>query len=281
MWDRNGPAVSKAPKYSFSTLSSSALIATTLQTTCGRPIIMKDDAKETLNGNPFSAINQQRSYDQLDNQGFTCISGFIPPSICEDFIRHYKDDDRYRSTINMSQYHFGEGQYRYFKYPFPSPLGKLRQQCYDFLLPIARRWATALKDKSIYPDAYTTYLQQCHQAGQSRPTPLILKYQEGDYNCLHQDKYGEWIFPLQMIIMLSAPKRDFSGGELIITEQRPRMQSRAHALVPDQGDAVIFGVDKRPQLGTRGYYRINMKHGVSTLKSGCRYTLGIILHDAR
>lgn len=229
----------------------------------------------------FSQIDRDTTLGTLDQQGFACIPNFFSPTHCDEFIRHYDDDQRYRSTINMAAKGYGNGQYRYFQYPLPDRLGSLRQQSYDFLLPLARKWAQALKEKTQYPDNHQQYLKKCHQAGQLRPTPLILQYREGGYNRLHQDLYGELVFPFQLIILLSKPRRDFTGGELVITEQRPRMQSRVHVLSPEQGDAVILAVHHRPGQGARGYHRINMRHGVSTLRKGARYTLGIILHDAQ
>lgn len=229
----------------------------------------------------FSAVNQNTLLSQLDQQGYACIPNLVPVSMCQDFIKGYTDDTRYRSTINMARYNFGNGQYRYFMYPLPDALNQLRQQSYDFLLPLAKEWASNLNQNVAYPDSHDDYLKLCHEAGQTRPTPLILRYEQGDYNCLHQDLYGELNFPLQLIVMLSDPERDFEGGELVLTEQRPRMQSRAHVLHLKQGEAAIIAVNYKPKVGARGYYRVTMRHGVSELKSGCRHTMGVILHDAK
>jgi len=231
--------------------------------------------------NYYSAVNQENILEEIDRKGFTCTPNLVPIPICKDLIKSYADDTLYRSTINMARYSFGQGQYRYFKYPLPNLINTLRKHSYDFLLPLARQWAYNLKQDLSYPDFYADYLRLCHQAGQARPTPLILRYEQGDYNCLHQDLYGELNFPLQLIVMLSDPHKDFDGGELVLTEQRPRMQSRAHVLNLEQGEAAIIAVNYKPKLGTRGYYRATIRHGVSELKKGYRHTMGVILHDAK
>ena len=231
--------------------------------------------------NIYSAVDSSAIYESLNKQGFARVPRVLSLDQCQMFIDGYEDDDSYRSTINMARYRFGSGQYRYFKYPLQNHLVELRQQSYDFLLPVAKKWAADLKQEVHFPYEHQQYLMDCNDAGQVRPTPLILKYQQGDYNCLHQDLYGDLVFPLQLVIMLSDCEVDFTGGELVLTEQRPRMQSRAHVLQLKRGEAAIFAVNQRPVLGARGYYKVTMRHGVSTLQSGVRYTLGIILHDAK
>jgi hypothetical protein len=181
----------------------------------------------------------------------------------------------------MSRHGFGRGEYKYFAYPLPGVIASLREALYPPLARIANRWNEALGDRLRYPDEHSAFLERCHKAGQSRPTPLLLQYGEGDYNCLHQDIYGEHVFPLQVAILLSAPGKDFSGGEFVLTEQRPRMQSRAEVAPLRQGDGVIFPVHHRPVQGTRGIYKVNLRHGVSRVRSGRRHTLGIIFHDAK
>tara|TARA_B110000977_G_scaffold170940_1_gene222079 strand:+ start:3889 stop:4590 length:702 start_codon:yes stop_codon:yes gene_type:complete len=228
----------------------------------------------------FSLVDSTATRVALNTQGFARIPEFLSPEICRNFIQGYSQNLLYRSTINMQRFNFGSGQYRYFKYPLEERLTSLRRQSYEFLRPVAKQWAADLKQNFQFPERYQDYLDCCHQAGQVRPTPLILRYQQGDYNCLHQDLYGDLVFPLQLIVMLSDPAADFTGGELVLTEQRPRMQSRAHVLNLAHGEAVIIAVNHRPAAGTRGYYRVVMKHGVGEIHGGTRHTLGIILHDA-
>ncbi|WP_044457631.1 2OG-Fe(II) oxygenase [Pandoraea vervacti] len=188
--------------------------------------------------------------------------------------------ERFRSRIVMARYGFGQGEYQYFAYPLPPLVADLREALYAPLRDIAHRWHKAMGVATQYPSTHRAYLAQCHDAGQRRPTPLLLRYEAGDYNCLHQDLYGEHVFPLQVAVLLSQPGEDFTGGEFVLTEQRPRMQSRAEVVPLTRGDAVVFAVHHRPVNGMRGVYRVNMRHGVSRVRSGLRHTLGVILHDA-
>lgn len=231
--------------------------------------------------NIYASVDQAAIYENLNKRGFARVSNLLSEDQCQAFIDGYNNDNNYRSTINMSRYNFGSGQYRYFKYPLQNVLVELRQQSYDFLAPVARKWAEHLKQEVLFPSNHQEYLVNCHNFGQPRPTPLILQYHQGDYNCLHQDLYGDIVFPMQLVIMLSDCEKDFRGGELVLTEQRPRMQSRAHVLQLKRGEAAIISVNHRPVLGTRGYYKATMRHGVSAVESGVRHTLGIILHDAK
>jgi len=180
----------------------------------------------------------------------------------------------------MARHGFGRGEYKYYAYPLPEPIATLRREVYPHLVPVANRWNETMNINVQYPSKHTEFIERCHAAGQVRPTPLILQYAEGDFNCLHQDLYGEHVFPLQLAILLSEPGRDFTGGEFVMTEQRPRMQSRPEVVPLRQGDAVIFAVHHRPVNGTRGPYRVNLRHGVSRLRSGHRHTVGVIFHDA-
>lgn len=216
----------------------------------------------------------------LDRYGCAAIRGLLAPQACDTLVALYPRDERFRSRIDMRRHGFGRGEYKYFDYPLPDLVEALRTAIYPRLVPIANRWNQAMGIDVAYPDEHADYLARCHRAGQRRPTPLMLQYQADDYNCLHQDLYGEHVFPLQVAILLSAPGKDFTGGEFVMTEQRPRMQSRAEVVSLSKGDAVVFAVSQRPVQGTRGTYRVNLRHGVSRLQSGRRYTLGIIFHDA-
>lgn len=216
----------------------------------------------------------------LDRWGAAATGALLSPDQCRRLRDGYGDDRRYRSTVVMARHGFGSGEYRYFAYPLPATVAALRVALYPPLAAIANRWCERLGEDRRFPPLLQDWLAGCHAAGQTRPTPLLLRYGPGDYNCLHQDLYGEHVFPLQAAILLSDPAADFSGGEFVLTEQRPRMQSRAEVVTPAQGEAVIFPVDRRPVQGSRGVYRTAMRHGVSRLRSGERYTLGIILHDA-
>jgi hypothetical protein len=217
---------------------------------------------------------------ELDMQGWAVLETLLTPSACRSLAGRYTDDRLFRSRVVMGRHGFGQGEYRYFDYPLPEPVAGLRTALYPHLAPIANRWNAAMNIETRYPATHNAFLDRCHAAGQSRPTPLLLQYGAGDYNCLHQDLYGEQVFPLQLTVLLSEPERDFSGGEFVLTEQRPRMQSRPHVVPLRQGDAVIFAVHQRPVQGTRGSYRVNLRHGVSRVRQGSRHTLGIIFHDA-
>jgi hypothetical protein len=216
----------------------------------------------------------------LDAQGSAMLERLLAPGECRSLATLYSDENRFRSTVVMARHGFGRGEYKYFSYPLPRIVAELRSAFYPRLAPIANRWNAAMGNEVRYPKTHARFLARCHEAGQVKPTPLLLKYGPDDYNCLHQDLYGEHVFPLQVAILLSEPGRDFTGGEFVITEQRPRMQSRAEVVPLRQGDAVIFAVHHRPVQGTRGVYRVNLRHGVSRVRSGQRYTLGIIFHDA-
>jgi len=215
----------------------------------------------------------------LDAHGCALLPRLLDAAACEALAARY-DGEGFRSTVVMARHGFGRGEYRYFAYPLPEPVAALRAVLYPPLAAIANRWNAALGDAVRLPDDHAAYLARCHAAGQTRPTPLLLRYDAGDYNCLHQDLYGEHVFPLQVAVLLSRPGRDFEGGEFVLTEQRPRMQSRAEVVPLTQGDAVVFPVHHRPVRGGRGVYRVNLRHGVSRLRAGRRHTLGIIFHDA-
>jgi hypothetical protein len=227
-----------------------------------------------------SKIDWARVADDLDAFGCAVIPGLLAPGECEAVAALYERPALFRSRVVMQQHGFGRGEYQYFAYPLPAPLAALRASLYPPLAGIANRWQAALGIDTRFPDAHADYLARCHAAGQAKPTPLLLRYREGDYNCLHQDLYGELVFPLQVAVLLSRPGLDFEGGEFVLTEQRPRMQSRVEVVALGQGDAVVFAVNQRPVQGTRGVYRVAMRHGVSRLRRGIRHTLGIIFHDA-
>ncbi|MGO1003186.1 2OG-Fe(II) oxygenase [Lysobacter sp. CA196] len=216
----------------------------------------------------------------LDAGGHALLRSLLTREQCDAVAGAYDDEARYRSRVVMARHGFGRGEYRYFRYPLPELIEGLRQACYPRLAPIAQRWNEAMGIEVAYPPRLDEFLARCHGAGQTRPTPLLLRYASGDYNCLHQDLYGEHVFPLQIAILLSQPGRDFDGGEFVLTEQRPRMQSRVEVVPLQQGDAVAFAVNQRPVRGARGHYRVAMRHGVSRLHSGQRHTLGLIFHDA-
>ncbi|MGJ5095032.1 2OG-Fe(II) oxygenase [Bradyrhizobium oligotrophicum] len=217
----------------------------------------------------------------LDASGCAVLPQLVSPDECRALAALYPDDAHFRSRVVMARHGFGRGEYKYFSYPLPDPIAELWPRIYSHLVAIANRWNATMGIDVRYPAEHHDFLARCHQAGQVRPTPLLLQYVDGDYNCLHQDLYGEHVFPLQVAILLSEPGRDFDGGEFVLTEQRPRMQSRAEVVPLRQGDAVVFAVHNRPVQGTRGSYRVNMRHGVSRLRSGRRHTLGVIFHDAK
>lgn len=217
---------------------------------------------------------------QLDTQGYAILPGLLADAQTDEIAALYDDDRLFRSHIHMARHGFGRGEYKYFCYPLPKVVGALRSSLYDRLAPVANQWAERLKLGVQYPASLDAYLDQCHALGQCRPTPLLLRYGAEDYNCLHRDLYGDAFFPLQVITLLSCPYKDFSGGELMLVEQRPRMQSIGHVLRLAQGDAAVIAVNFRPQRGSRGDYRVAMKHGVSKVTRGRRHTLGLIFHDA-
>ena len=232
--------------------------------------------------NAFMQIDfdQAALTDQLNAQGWAMVPGLLDPQACRVIAARYDEDALYRSRVVMARHGFGRGEYRYFAYPLPDPVFALRAALYPRLAEIANRWHERLGNPVRFPGDHAEYVLRCHAAGQARPTPLILRYGPGDHNCLHQDLYGEHVFPLQVAILLSQPGEDFTGGEFVLTEQRPRMQSRVEVVPLAQGDAVVFAVNHRPVAGSRGDYRVAMRHGVSTIRWGLRHTLGIIFHDA-
>jgi hypothetical protein len=229
---------------------------------------------------PFAAQDWSRIETDLNQWGCACVPGLLSPDQCRELVDSYATDSLFRSRVIMARHGFGRGEYRYFAYPLPALVQSLRRDLYPGMAAIANDWSRKLGLTRQYPADHAAYLAQCHAAGQTRPTPLLLQYQAGDYNCLHQDLYGEEVFPLQAAILLSEPGRDFEGGEFVLTEQRPRMQSRVEVVRLRLGDAVIFPVSQRPVMGAKGVYRVTMRHGVSRLTSGRRHTLGVIFHDA-
>jgi uncharacterized protein len=225
-------------------------------------------------------VDWPRIARELDDSGAAMVPGLLSPAECLSLVTMYPDNSPFRSRVVMARHGFGRGEYKYFDYPLPILIQRLREKLYPHLVPIANRWNEAMSIDVRYPASHAEYLDRCHAAGQLRPTPLLLQYGAGDYNCLHQDLYGEHVFPLQVAILLSQPGADFSGGEFVLTEQRPRMQSRPEVVPLQQGDAVVFAVHHRPVRGAHGIYRVNMRHGVSRIRSGHRHTVGIIFHDA-
>jgi uncharacterized protein len=229
----------------------------------------------------IAAVDWTATCDSLDARGFAILERLLTPAQCTDVASAYPDDRHFRSHIHMARHGFGRGEYKYYAHPLPAPVAALRTALYPPLADIANRWNAALGIDVRFPPDHAAFLGRCHAAGQTRPTPLLLQYGAGDYNCLHQDLYGEHVFPLQVAVLLSEPGRGFTGGEFVITEQRPRMQSRASVVPLGQGDGVVFAVHHRPVRGTRGTYRVNLRHGVSEVLGGRRHTLGIIFHDAK
>jgi uncharacterized protein len=226
-------------------------------------------------------IDWERVSQDLDAQGSAVIEGLLSPDESQALAGLYPKDDIFRSRIVMERHGFGRGEYKYFSYPLPDLIAALRTAIYPHLVPIANRWNSAMGIDVRYPGKHADFIERCHRAGQVKPTPLLLQYGAGDYNCLHQDLYGEHVFPLQLTVLLSKPEIDFAGGEFVMTEQRPRMQSRPIVVPLRQGDGVVFAVHQRPVQGTRGAYRVNLRHGVSRTRWGQRHTLGIIFHDAQ
>jgi len=225
-------------------------------------------------------FNAKLIESKLDNEGYSIVPKLLGDDVCEAIKYDYSNEALFRKRIVMARHNFGRGEYKYFDYPLPDVVGKLRTECYETLYPIANRWNAEMKLEGNFPSCHGDFLKRCRHAGQTRATPLILKYGKDDYNCLHQDLYGDHVFPLQLAVLLSAPGKDFEGGEFILTEQRPRMQSRPLVIPMSKGDGVIFPVRYRPKLGARGTYRVNMRHGVSAIRVGERYVLGVIFHDA-
>jgi hypothetical protein len=227
-----------------------------------------------------AALAWDRVGEDLDKRGFAVIGGLLNPQECRAVANLYPDDALFRSHVVMARHGFGRGEYKYFSYPLPELVACLRAELYPHLSRVANAWNEALRVDARFPSDHEAFIRRCHEDGQLRPTPLLLEYTAGDFNCLHQDLYGEHVFPLQVAILLAEPGEDFTGGEFVLTEQRPRMQSRAAVVPLRRGDAVVFAVSHRPARGVRGTYRVNMRHGVSEVRSGRRHTLGIIFHDA-
>jgi uncharacterized protein len=234
-----------------------------------------------MNARDHGLVDWRRISAELDAEGSAVVEGLVSPEECDDLAALYPDDARFRSRVVMAKHGFGRGEYKYFSYPLPDLIARLRIALYPPLAEVANRWNAAMGVAVRFPDQHAKFIKRCHAAGQRRPTPLLLQYAAGDYNCLHQDLYGEHVFPLQLTVLLSEPGRDFAGGEFVLTEQRPRMQSRAEVVPLAKGDGVVFAVRHRPVRGSRGVYRVNLRHGVSRVRWGRRHTLGIIFHDAR
>jgi uncharacterized protein len=230
---------------------------------------------------PERTIDWKRACFHLDERGFAMIPGLLTKKSCAEIAGYYADDRRFRSRVEMARHAFGRGEYKYFTYPLPEIVQKLRHSVYPPLADLANQWSERLGGSRLqFPETLPEFIEQCHRAGQKRPTPLLLHYGAGDFNCLHQDLYGEIVFPFQVTFFLSQRGQDFHGGEFVLAEQQPRRQSRVEVLSPEQGDGGVFAVHHRPVRGARGDYRANLRHGVSTVHSGQRYTLGIIFHDA-
>jgi uncharacterized protein len=220
-------------------------------------------------------------FASLSERGFARLPALLEAEECTGIAKMYDDASQFRSRVVMSRHGFGRGEYQYFAYPLPAIVKQLRHALYAQLAGFSNQWQELLGYTSRFPPTHGEFLERCHAADQRRPTPLLLRYGAGDFNCLHQDLYGEHVFPLQMAVLLSRPEQDFTGGEFVLTEQRPRQQSRVEVVTLSQGDAVIFAVNERPVRGSRGHYRVKMRHGVSRVLAGQRFTLGVILHDAR
>ncbi|MBV8866371.1 MAG: 2OG-Fe(II) oxygenase [Acidobacteriaceae bacterium] len=240
------------------------------------PIVPLKDISERVEMFDWQVVTQE-----LHTEGSAIVKRLLSPHECQALAALYANDDLFRSHVVMARHGFGRGEYKYFRYPLPALIEGLRTAVYPYFVPIANSWNDAMGIDVRYPEKHADFIERCHQAGQLRPTPLLLQYEAGDYNCLHQDLYGEHVFPLQLAILLSEPGKDFTGGEFVMTEQRPRMQSRPMVVPLRQGDGVAFAVHHRPVQGGRGAYRVNLRHGVSRIRSGLRHTLGIIFHDAQ
>ncbi len=228
-----------------------------------------------------SELNWEGIEAELQESGCAAIGRLLTNEECTELTASYNSEDAFRSRVIMARHGFGQGEYKYYKYPLPQSITELRAALYSHLASVANHWEQALGRNREFPFTHKEYLRQCHEAGQRLPTPLLLKYGEGDYNCLHRDLYGDMVFPLQATVLLSAPGKEFTGGDFVLNEQRPRMQSRVEVVPLGQGEAVIFAVNQRPVRGRRGLYRVAMRHGVSRIRSGQRFTLGIIFHDAK
>jgi hypothetical protein len=244
-------------------------------------VSLDDPGKSPAGDSRVDAVDWDALGQSLDREGCATVGALLSRRECVSLRVLYARDELFRSRVVMSRHGYGQGEYKYFTYPLPEPIASLRRALYPRLVPIANRWNDAMGVAVKYPSTHAPFIERCHRAGQTRPTPLLLRYEEGDYNCLHQDLYGEHVFPLQVAILLSEPERDFTGGEFVMTEQRPRMQSRPIVVPLRQGDAVVFAVQRRPVKGTRGIYRVNLRHGVSRIVAGNRLTAGIIFHDAK
>ena len=240
------------------------------------PVAPVPSAERRLAGYAWDAVATE-----LSDHGCAVLERLLTPEECATIAALYPDEAHFRSKVVMGRHGFGRGEYRYFRYPLPELIGGLRTALYPHLARVANAWNERLGVDQRYPPEHADFLELCHDAGQTRPTPLLLQYVAGDFNCLHQDLYGDLVFPIQVAILLSAPERDFTGGEFALTEQRPRMQSRVEVVPLRQGDAVAFAVHHRPVKGAKGVYRVNLRHGVSRIRSGRRHTLGIIFHDAK
>ena len=243
--------------------------------------VRKDNSETASADQRGEKIDWSAVSSDLDTSGCSVLPSLMSSAECTDIASLYPHEKHFRSHIHMARHGFGKGEYRYFKYPLPDLIGDLRTTLYTHVAPLANAWNERMNIATRYPKIHADYLNICHKAGQTRPTPLLLQYAAGDFNCLHQDLYGELAFPLQLTVLLSSPGDDFTGGEFVLTEQRPRMQSRVEVVPLQQGDAVLFAVHNRPVQGTKGTYRVNLRHGVSRVRSGQRHTLGIIFHDAK
>lgn len=229
----------------------------------------------------IATIDWQRTEEMLTHDGYAVLPILLSPAQCAGIAAYFPEEERFRSRIVMQRYAFGRGEYKYFRYPLPDPVARLRTALYPHLAPIANRWHAAMRIAERFPATHTEFMAICHRDGQARPTPLLLRYQEHDYCCLHQDLYGDHVFPLQAVFLLDEPGRDFEGGELLLTESDPKRPGRAEVVSLRQGQAVVFAVNSRPKRSSRGFYRTQLRHGVSQLRRGQRHTLGIVFHDAQ